>query len=626
MREPTHADRRTVLKTMTLTALGGAVVPGSATASRERTSTVTTDAGNVLEVVAEHDHDANEHVLNLGTDQVPAGWTTVEFANQTNHTHIAYLGRLPQAALDAAEEADEDILDYYVEHVTRPFQWFMDDLDPSKEPDPADLSDEYTTEEAIFPPWFGDVVPSGGAGFTTGGRTSRTTVELEPGEYIVECYVKDGDGTFHSYLGMIEHVTVTDDRVGREFAPTLDVSVSTDGIDVGGDATAGQHTVAVHFEDQQIYEHLLGHDLHLVRLDDGTTVDDVNDWMNWMAPHGLVSDGSEPSTFVGGVQTIATPELLEGSGTETAYLHVDLAPGDYAWVSEVPDPAGNGLLEEFSVESVYDGNLAGQIADHGHYSAFPLGPEHWFRQQEPYDVSTSDSRWLARPTDGGAVRCLVRDVEIEEPPGRNAGFDLHLGPLGSIGEVVVESETVTTQHGANATLGVALYLDVDDDGEFFEWQAQDGTTETFAGLGDDDEGIISFDAGGAHAITDDTEFPMVGAQETVTLGELKAGAIDGIDRHTFAALYVGVVDTGGGGVEEIVVRDVHVLSPDQPAGVNPLTDHGTPGADPGRSRNFGNAGEHPDDDLTERAANSNMSDEMKAMFDRFANLDVEDLR
>lgn len=233
---------------------------------------------------------------------------------------------------------------------------------------------------------------------------------------------------------------------------------------------------------------------------------------------------------------------------------------------------------------------------------------------------------MAQPTDGGAVRCLVRDVEIDDPPGRNAGFDLEVGPLGSIGEVVVDSETVTTQHGPNATLGVALYLDADDDGAFFEWQPQEGTTEVFAGFAGDDEGIIEFDAGGAYTITDDTEFPMVVAGETVTLGELKAGAIDGIDRHTFAALYVGVVDTGDGGVEEVVVRDVHVLSPDQQGSVDPIRGPGSPGADPGDSRNFGNAGEHPDDDLTERAANSNMADEVKSMFDRLANLDVEDLR
>ena len=107
----------------------------------------------------------------------------------------------------------------------------------------------------------------------------------------------------------------------------------------------------VRFEDQAVYEHLLGHDVHLIRMDDETSADDVNGWMNWMKPGGLVSDGTEPGTFLGGVEQVLTPDLLEGNGSETAYFHVNLKPGEYAWVSEVPDPNANGLLREFSVPS-----------------------------------------------------------------------------------------------------------------------------------------------------------------------------------------------------------------------------------------------------------------------------------
>jgi hypothetical protein len=107
--------------------------------------------------------------------------------------------------------------------------------------------------------------------------------------------------------------------------------------------------VAVQIQDQKIYEHLLGHDVHLIRFDHRTTVDDANGWMNWMHPDGLVSDGTDPGTFLGGVQAIVTPGLLEGNETKTAYFDVNLNPGAYAWVSEVPDSAGKGLLKPFSV-------------------------------------------------------------------------------------------------------------------------------------------------------------------------------------------------------------------------------------------------------------------------------------
>lgn len=350
MNEPRHATRRTVLQTTAAALVGGSVLPGTS-AGRGATGGVAPPRTDV-EIVGTHDHDQHEHGFDLDTHEVGAGPTTLAFDNRTEHTHFAYLAKLPPAAINAASQAGADPLDYYVEHVTRPFQYVMDSQLPDKEPDPADLSDEYSNleEGVIFPPWFGSVAPSGGPGLTTGQTTSRTTVDLAPGEYIVECYVKDDVGDFHSYHGMIDLLTVTDEPSGsKDPASTLDLSLSTDGIAFDGSVRPGQHTVAVHVEDQRVYDHLLGHDVHLLRLDDGTTIEAVNDWMNWMAPAGLVADGSEPATFLGGVQTILTPALLEGRGTETAYVHVTLRPGRHVWVSEVPDPAGKGLLAEFTV-------------------------------------------------------------------------------------------------------------------------------------------------------------------------------------------------------------------------------------------------------------------------------------
>jgi len=351
MNEAKYANRRTVLKTIPAALVGGSIVTAPTSATREGARGGTNDGANEVEIVAKHDHEADEHAFEFSTTEIPSGWTTISFDNRTDHTHFAYLAKVPQDAIAGAEEDGEDLLDYYVEHVTRPFQWFMDDVDPEREPDPDDLSDKYSNleEEVIFPGWFEAVLPSGGAGLTGADTTSRTTVNLDPGEYIVECYVKNDEGKFHSYLGMIESLTVTEERSGSEPEATLDLSLSTAGIGFDEDVQSGEHTVAVQVEDQQVYDHLLGHDVHLIRFDDETTTADVNGWTNWMDPTQLVSDGTDPGTFVGGVQTILTPELLEGGTPETAYLDVDLNPGAYAWVSEVPDPAGKGMLETFTV-------------------------------------------------------------------------------------------------------------------------------------------------------------------------------------------------------------------------------------------------------------------------------------
>ena len=374
-----HTDRRTVLKSIPATAIGGSIVTGAATARQSDGRDGEREDRNEIEVVAKHDDAEDEHELELSTNEIRSGWTSIKFDNRTDHTHTYVWFEIPQAALDAAEEANRDIFDYYYEHFTRPFQFYMDDKAPDKQPDPADLSEKYSDpdEGDLFPPWIDDLRPAGGVGLTSGHRTSSTTLELEPGTYFTECYVKDDEEEFHSYNGMADVVTVTDDSTGEEPDATLEVSLSSvetgderlrSSMEIDDSIGAGRQTIAVRFEDQQIFENLGGHDIHLIRLDADTTLEDVNGWMNWMEPGQLVSDGTEPGTFLGGVQDIFSPAMVgdaegqvevDGEGVEvegenggavtTAYFDVTLTPGAYALVSEVPAPAERGLLEPFSI-------------------------------------------------------------------------------------------------------------------------------------------------------------------------------------------------------------------------------------------------------------------------------------
>lgn len=335
MVEPENIDRRTVLKTLTTAVVGGGLATVPVTAAPGRAH----GRRNTVEITARHDHNSGQHQFELDRREIEAGWTTLEFDNQSQYTHFAYLQKIPQDAIDEAEEEDIDLLTYWVEQIVDPFQVFMDHI-LGTEPEPP-----------TFPSWFGQIVPSGGAGLTAGHTTSRTTLNLDPGKYQVECYVKNDDNEFHSYRGMYDLLTVTDDESGiPEPEATLELSLSNDaGISVPAEVRPGQHTVAVTFQDQQKYAHLLGHDVHLIRLNDETDVDDVNGWMDWTNSWGesgdqLVSDGSEPGRFIGGVKDIWTEDL-----PRTGYLHVNLKPGDYAWVAEVPNPDEKGLLQPFTV-------------------------------------------------------------------------------------------------------------------------------------------------------------------------------------------------------------------------------------------------------------------------------------
>ena len=342
MNGPGHANRRTALKTMAATLVGGSLVTGTAGATRLTPPDKARGRRNEIGIVARHDHDTGEHLFELSTHEIASGWTTFELDNRTDHTHFAYLPKIPEQALTDAEEAGIDPLEFYVETVTRPFQFFWDSQVAGKEPDPTDDTDIY---DSLFPSWFGDLTFYGGPGLTSPGLTSETTVELDPGEYIVECYVKDENNDFHSYRGMIDLLSVTDeesDAPGPD--STLDLSLSTGGIDVVEEVRPGRHAVGVEVEDQQLYSNLVGHDVNLVPLDEETTIEEVNGWMNWADPTQFISDEDDPTTFLGGVQDIWTADL-----PRTGYFHVTLKPGDYAWVAEVPDPESEGLLAEFSV-------------------------------------------------------------------------------------------------------------------------------------------------------------------------------------------------------------------------------------------------------------------------------------
>ncbi|WP_170977386.1 hypothetical protein [Halorussus salinisoli] len=211
---------------------------------------------------------------------------------------------------------------------------------------------------------------------------------------------------------------------------------------------------------------------------------------------------------------------------------------------------GNAVAQDEQV------GLASKIEGHGHYAWFPLGPESWGRSTTPYDMQDGESRWLAQLRSDGSVRCLAQNLGTE-PPNRNTGFDVHLGRLDAIETVTVTSRTLQTPRTTGpAVLFLGLYLDGNNNAEFFEWEATNGT-DSWVGFGGDEEGLFSSAASGEVTIDGDTVFTLAGAETETTLAELQEGTVEGISGETAAALYVGVVN-GGEGTDEVVIDDVRV--------------------------------------------------------------------
>jgi hypothetical protein len=305
------------------------------------------ETGRFLDVRAMHNSAENRHLFELGSHTIPAGWTTIQFTNSTPYDHFFVMYKVPDEALASAENAGEPILDHWFRGVTEPFQLEYNAY-LNGNIDYGTFVNNLVGTISDRGPWFLDpgAPPMGGPGFTAAGRISETSVFLEPGEYVVECYVKNDDEQFHSYLGMLEHFTVTTTENGAEEpVPTGNLAISSEnGIVVDGEFKPGRQIIEIRFEDQATYDHLLGHNVQLVKLQDKNdreVLDDLATWMNWSIPGSLVNRAPGNALFMGG-----SMQMTEGSKT---FFHVELEPGDYTWIAEVPDPAGHDMLRPFTV-------------------------------------------------------------------------------------------------------------------------------------------------------------------------------------------------------------------------------------------------------------------------------------
>lgn len=264
-----------------------------------------------------------------GPSQIPSGWTTFEFVNASSMIHFALID-VPPAGITA------EIFSNTVG------QYFQDAMDGMNAGDQAAVDAAF----GKFPDWIGDLGRRGGPGFLSPGRTGRTTVYLEPGRYILECYVKS-NGVFHTTspgegrLGMMMDLTVTDAQSGAaEPAANVTLTVRSSGIEIAdGALAAGRNTIRVDFAEQQQLPSFVGNDVHLMRVDGDDSIRLADAWLDWRSKDGL--EDPSPVTFLGGIN-----DMPAGSH---GYFTVELEPGEYAFIAEMPGPLAAGFVLPFSV-------------------------------------------------------------------------------------------------------------------------------------------------------------------------------------------------------------------------------------------------------------------------------------
>lgn len=267
----------------------------------------------VVEITAVYDAGSDRHLFRTSEDTVMAGWTTFRFTNASPVLHFVLLDHLP------GERTSDELLT----EVSPLFQESMNLMMEGK-------LEEAAAQFAELPDWFGGIVFRGGPGFLSPGLTTETTLYLEPGNYVLECYIKTAEGVYHWNRGMVADLHVTGDVTDAPAPanPTLTVTVTDSALIMDGSPTPGEHLVAVHFQEEE--PGLVGKDVHVVRLDADTDVDEIIEWMDFNRVEGLVStpEKAAPAHFLGGIH-----DMPFGN---TGYFTVTLEPGEYLLVSEQP--------------------------------------------------------------------------------------------------------------------------------------------------------------------------------------------------------------------------------------------------------------------------------------------------
>ena len=259
-------------------------------------------------------------------DEIPSGWNTFRYVNKSKEPHFFLLDKYP--AGKTIEDGRKEVIPV--------FQNGMDLINEGK-------PEEANAEFGKLPPWFADIVYTGGSGLISPGHTSVTTLNLEPGYYVMECYVKMETGVFHAAMGMTKAFTVIDSSSGNtEPTATVNITIAgNEGIVYTDAITKGETTFSVYFKDQAPHENFVGHDVNLVKLDENHDLGELEKWMNWTDAKGLITPPPQGVTFLGGVN-----EMPAGS---TGYFTVNLEPGNYAFISEVPNSLQKGMLKTFEV-------------------------------------------------------------------------------------------------------------------------------------------------------------------------------------------------------------------------------------------------------------------------------------
>jgi len=262
-------------------------------------------------------------------DELPSGWITFALNNEQAHEiHELSFARIPEGI------SYSEYLDKYV----GAWEILLEEYQDGE----VERSGISARVNELLPEWANGVEYVNARGLVSPGRSAEKTVYLTPGLYAVDCWVKTEDGIIHLSAGMTRPLTITDESANSP-KPAFDNSITLyeNKIDVDWNAETGFHSFAVWMEaDSEGFP--VHNNIHLIKLEENTDLDEVNSWMDWYKVGGLRAPA--PADFLGGVSAY---DAKPGVSATYFSLKID-EPGEYAWIVQVPE--GEKLWNTFNVQ------------------------------------------------------------------------------------------------------------------------------------------------------------------------------------------------------------------------------------------------------------------------------------
>jgi uncharacterized cupredoxin-like copper-binding protein len=204
--------------------------------------------------------------------------------------------------------------------------------------DPGHTVDEFLHEVRArrTPGW---AVDHGGPNLTLPGDSTTMEMALPAGTYAITCWVLDSAGAPHIMIGMLKGLDVAPRSAVDEPDPITDDTVRLASYHLlpSHPLVAGPHVLRV----ENIDSGTITHDLMIMRITPGHTLDEALDWLDTMRG---TTTAFETAGSVSGIEP----------GGHVA-LFANLSPGNYALLCLMPDHADgkrhyrHGMVSPFTV-------------------------------------------------------------------------------------------------------------------------------------------------------------------------------------------------------------------------------------------------------------------------------------